>query len=548
MLHRTISRAAHGVLITSLYAAPALAQDTTGYDADLELVRPRFSPEILAGIDVPANERPGTVRWGLALQYQRAPLTLYEFDTEVGAIVGNRIATTLGASVDITRVFTARLAFPLIADFGTTVPRYGNDGFGTGDLELGMHLAFFRTPVVGLGARADLAVPTSQRDSYSGEKLPRLSAGFLTMVDAGRARIASDLGVNIRFDDVLTTERLHLSHELLWNLGVRVNVVPSVLDLGIAGYSRFGLSNFGGMGETSVEGMLIGGWTPKPAIRVQVGLGRGFTHGYGTTDVRAFAGLVFQRVPPVKVTDEDANGENGANGDGSGGLTFNVKEIKPSDVVKESDWDDGELARIDEKSARIVIRDAIRFEVGTARIVPESKATLEFVANLLNTNALIGHVLIEGHSSEDGDYAPNYKLSIDRAESIWQRLVAHGVHPARMSYRGMGEVEPAGQMRGVGDLEASRRVQFHILRQYESWESPPQYEHQLRLPWDGTDKTFTPASRPDDEDGLEPLVRPDRGPPEEIPDFDFEGGDDDETPPVEHTPLLDTPDTGEESP
>ena len=38
--------------------------------------------------------------------------------------------------------------------------------------------------------------------------------------------------------------------------------------------------------------------------------------------------------------------------------------------------------------------------------------TLQFVAKLMNQNARLGHVVIEGHASEEGTFVYNYDLSM----------------------------------------------------------------------------------------------------------------------------------------
>ena len=66
-----------------------------------------------------------------------------------------------------------------------------------------------------------------------------------------------------------------------------------------------------------------------------------------------------------------------------------------------------------------------------------SKPTLDYVAQIINDDIKIGHLVIEGHASEEGEYKYNYDLSNLRARAIYKALVDAGVHPDRMSYRGL---------------------------------------------------------------------------------------------------------------
>ena len=71
-----------------------------GYSTDIELARPTYSPGTPIGMDSPVMGRPGTVRVGSWLQYERDPLILYEVDREAGSVVANRLMGHLGVSVD----------------------------------------------------------------------------------------------------------------------------------------------------------------------------------------------------------------------------------------------------------------------------------------------------------------------------------------------------------------------------------------------------------------------------------------------------------------
>lgn len=498
--------------LAALLPGVALAQDgqdpspgarvINGYDADIDLVRPMFTPEILPGIDVPQKSRAGTVRWGLVGQYTLNPLVQYEFEQEVGSVVTHRASAWLGASADITPALTARLVLPMHLQFGSTVPRYASDGFAFGDMNLGVHYAFYTSPSVSLGARLDLSLPTSRRQFYAGERLPRAHPAFLMMVDAGRVRWALDLGANVRFSDVVTTEEWTLGQELAANTGVRVNVIRETLDLGVALYSRFGFANFFGAAESSGEALLTGRYQATKAVAVQLSAGRGFTLGYGSSDVRAMLGLEFRRVPPYKPQPGDPDYVDPNAVEEGGGLQFDVRSIegvdvtRPGDLPEEPDFKEGELAKIDLEAKEIRIAQDIQFTVGTSKIIPESLPILDYIAALLNADARIGHVVIEGHASEDGEYLPNYALSRDRAVTIWDRLVEKGVHPSRLSYRGMGEVLPADGTERTGDLQASRRVEFKIVRQYSELEPTPSYRLDMQFPWNGEFYEAVQPTRP----------------------------------------------------
>jgi outer membrane protein OmpA-like peptidoglycan-associated protein len=479
------------VAITTIPAAHA--QDTqplrNGFDGNIDLIRPVWAPENLPGIDVARNERSGSFRGGLAVMYTNSPLVLYEFDQEVGSVVANRFTTFAGMSVDITRHFTARASIPLYYQWGTTVPKYASEGVAVGDLQIGAHVAFLRKPKTAVGLKLDVTAPTGRRGFYAGEPLPVLQPGLLLAFDVGIVRIAGDLGANVRFSTIDTKQDFVLGSELVANVGVRVSAIRDKLDVGVALYSRFGFGRFLGSAESTGEVFANVAYKAMPWLWFDIGVGRGFTRGYGSSDIRALAGLRFQRVrKPIEEVAEFAD-EGKGEGEDQGGLKFNVRELQrlqaegEGEAEKEPEWAEGQFARVE--AARIVYRETIQFDVGTANIKPQSYAVLDGIADLMNSDARIAHVIIEGHASPEGPFEMNYKLSQDRAASIWKRLVEQGVHPSRLSYRGMGEVMPVTAGDRDADLEGSRRVVFHVTRQYESWETPPPYEINLQYPWSG---------------------------------------------------------------
>jgi hypothetical protein len=270
-------------------AAPAHAQDgarppRNGYDADIDLVTPMWTPDIFPGIDVPVNERPGTIRAGIAAQYMLNPVVLYEVtndtETEVGPVVANRTSAWLGLSADITRAVTVRASLPMHLQFGSQVPRYAADGFAVGDTQIGVHVAFLRKPTAALGVRLDAMLPTSRKDFYAGERMPRLQPAVLFAATAGRFRWATDLGVNIRTRNVDTTEAWLLGSELVWNNGLRYQILADRLTAGLSIYGRFGFRDFFGAEESSGEALITVGWRPLPILNVTLSGGRGFTNCY----------------------------------------------------------------------------------------------------------------------------------------------------------------------------------------------------------------------------------------------------------------------------
>jgi hypothetical protein len=78
-------------------------------------------------------------------------------------------------------------------------------------------------------------------------------------------------------------------------------------------------------------------------------------------------------------------------------------------------------------------------------------------------------------------------------------LLRSGVHPDRMSYRGMGEVVPVAAGEDEASLATNRRVEFRIVKQYEPDERPAEFRPGVLLPWSGDNATITNPEAPPSE-------------------------------------------------
>jgi len=496
-------------LLALFWANTAFAQ-TAGFSTDIEILRPRFSPFTVPGIDVPLNQRPGSVRWGINSWYSMNPLIWQDDDEEIGAVVKNRVAAVAGFSADITRAVTLRAVLPTYADFGSDLDFLSGDGFGLGDLSIGAHFVFVHAGVFSMGAATDVYVPSGYKNAWKGEPNLRGSADLLFHFNFGRVGLATTVGVMGRAS-IVTTEDWTLATELVWNTGLEIGILPEKLALGLGAYTRFGFTEFGGPAESTAEALLTLRYSPIRLITLDFGGGRGLTSGYGADDFRAYFGLTFTHLGKEKivVASDDAHDDRGG-----GGLNFDVNQsnqgltplARPEVTINtegdDGNWAEGELARIDQD--RIEIRDEVHFRVGTSQLLPRSIPTLEAVAELLRDTRRVQHVVIEGHASTEGSFATNYRLSMERSAVIYEKLINLGVHPSRLSIRGFGEITPETGLSEEEARIASRRVKFHITQQLDDWDPEPSYPDVV-LPWNGEVVSYgDPPPPPEPETPPEP--------------------------------------------
>lgn len=105
---------------------------------------------------------------------------------------------------------------------------------------------------------------------------------------------------------------------------------------------------------------------------------------------------------------------------------------------------------------------AVRFEVGSVRLLPGVEAVLEELADLLRSRMELQLLEIQGYIDDTGALSDALILSQERADAVRLALIRLGVEGARLSAKGAGEEEPTPKA-GAGENTGSRRVRFAIL-------------------------------------------------------------------------------------
>jgi len=120
------------------------------------------------------------------------------------------------------------------------------------------------------------------------------------------------------------------------------------------------------------------------------------------------------------------------------------------------------IGRVNVTDTKIEIKEQIQFEQGKAVIRNESFALMDEIAKAMKDNDKIKKVLVEGHTSADGDAAVNMKLSDERAKAVMKGLVERGVDAKRLSAKGFGITKPIGDNSDPAGRVKNRRVEFSI--------------------------------------------------------------------------------------
>ena len=103
------------------------------------------------------------------------------------------------------------------------------------------------------------------------------------------------------------------------------------------------------------------------------------------------------------------------------------------------------------------------FANNSDRILPQSNAVLQAVADTLRLATQIHRVRIEGHTDNTGSPEHNTELSQHRAQAVLVWLTTHGVGIERLEAQGFGPTRPLRPNITLSNRAMNRRVEFHIV-------------------------------------------------------------------------------------
>jgi outer membrane protein OmpA-like peptidoglycan-associated protein len=110
---------------------------------------------------------------------------------------------------------------------------------------------------------------------------------------------------------------------------------------------------------------------------------------------------------------------------------------------------------------KLDIPSDISFDVGRSAVKSNFAGVLNQFANTLNGNPAT-LVTIVGHTDNTGSDAINNPLSLDRAHSARDYLIARGVAVSRFTTEGMGSRQPVADNNSADGRAQNRRVEIYV--------------------------------------------------------------------------------------
>ncbi len=392
----------------------------------------------------------------------------------------------LVASLALFDVFELSLDLPVHAVYdGDPFAMQGGlvqAGVGVGDVRVVPKLAL---ATAGKGARyaigfaVPVSLPTGSSEELRGDGVVTAEPKLLLGMRGRRFGVTLNAGVRFRPGDQ------PLGQEVTFGGAAQLALLPhrDLVDLVLeATGGRFLDPDVSSLERLPLEVIAGAVLKPSPRWEVYLGGGPGLTDGLGAANYRIVGGVRYVSRPTSSYSDADGDGlpdfadrcpDRAEDHDG----------FEDDDGCPEDDNDrDGVADDADEcpdepgdrandgcpaggasfQGDQIVIRGKIQFETGSAKLKAQSGPLLDQVAGILRAHPEVRHVRVEGHTDAVGSAESNQQLSLRRADSVREALVARGIEPGRLSSRGHGQSRPIAPNTTAAGRAKNRRVEFTL--------------------------------------------------------------------------------------
>jgi len=136
------------------------------------------------------------------------------------------------------------------------------------------------------------------------------------------------------------------------------------------------------------------------------------------------------------------------------------------EILRKSGLEDMSEIQVSQRSIRVRLRDKVLFPSARAELSDGARASLSRLARVLRE--MPNEVIVEGHTDDvpiaAGPYRTNWALSVARAYSVIELLIAEGIPPARLIASGYGPHHPLAGNATPALRSRNRRVEIVILR------------------------------------------------------------------------------------
>lgn len=224
-----------------------------------------------------------------------------------------------------------------------------------------------------------------------------------------------------------------------FSLGAEANLSDNLKLKAEIGSYQVGRSDFDGSNGTEGYGLL--GANSDAFMKMDLGLNWYFSKGESSKICQLYDGI--QQQDPVDYER----------------LENIIKKHIPREVVKEVVVTK-EIAA-PSGDGRMLLMGA-NFAFNSNRLKPEGYPILYHAAKIMHQNPDM-NIEIQGYSDAIGSEKANKSVSLKRANTVKNYLVARGISASRISTVGLGEANPIGDNKDAAGRAMNRRIEFKVL-------------------------------------------------------------------------------------
>ncbi len=194
--------------------------------------------------------------------------------------------------------------------------------------------------------------------------------------------------------------------------------------------------------------------------------------GDGIPDVRDKCPGTDETVKNGTDTKEDLDGFQDEDGcpdpDNDGDGIPDGKDKCPNEAETFNGWEDEDgcpdkVPEVKMEKEKSLVLPGVYFQTGSANLDPNSEDILDQVVTTLRDNPQID-LEIRGYTDNSGTFKRNVQLSKQRAESVKNYLVRHGILPDRLRAQGFGPQNPVAPNSTPEGRARNRRIEFYRFK------------------------------------------------------------------------------------
>ncbi|WP_158601859.1 OmpA family protein [Pararobbsia silviterrae] len=118
---------------------------------------------------------------------------------------------------------------------------------------------------------------------------------------------------------------------------------------------------------------------------------------------------------------------------------------------------------LDDGSLKVNLPADASFDKGSSAIKVGTQPSLYVLSQMLSRHPEVRVELI-GYSDNSGDADFNVELSKNRARSVSEYIVAHGIDASRITVEGRGDADPVDDNNSAAGRARNRRVEIHLTQ------------------------------------------------------------------------------------